>query len=131
MSASRARASVQQPAAADRLSETLRTVAADPAPANTAGRSAADIDSANARWQRGPSGREFLLAALAEDHATLLQNAEYLLCSIADASREDGDHAKALSDIGCAWVAQAKEQFASVKQHIDAAYEAMAEEAQA
>ena len=58
MSASRARASVQQPAAEDRLSETLRTVAADPAPANTAGRSAADIDSANARWLRGPSGRE-------------------------------------------------------------------------
>ena len=129
MSASRARASVQQPAAADRLSETLRTVAANPAPANTA-RNAA-IDDANARWLRTPRGMAFMLEAWSDDYTILLDQMECLLHRIADAATEDGNSARLLCQVAQGWVANTRDNATSFRQRAEAAIADMRREAQA
>lgn len=126
MTTARTRAAAQQPAAAEALSETLRSVAAGPAPANQPNPERQRLREENARYFATHRGLACLLRDLDDDHGRLLQRVDYLLASIADAAGEDGDWAHTLCHIGSAWLQYEKTQHADFRALADAACTAAA-----
>lgn len=126
MNAAHSLAAEQQPATTESLSDTLRSVAAGPVPANQRNAERQRLREENARYFATHRGMACLLRDLNDDHGRLLQRVDYLLSSIADAACEDGDWAHALCHIGSTWMQYEKTQHADFRALADAACTAAA-----